>query len=60
MMITVITTIAITTTIGEDDELHIWKERDAYAGDTEADIWLARRYYYGYGGLERNVELALR
>lgn len=45
---------------GEDDELHVWKERDAFAGDTEADIWLARRYYYGFGGLERNTELALR
>ncbi len=45
---------------GEDDELHVLMEGNALQGDAEADIWLARRYYFGYGGLQRNEELALR
>lgn len=45
---------------GEDDELHVWKERDASNGDPSADIWLARRYYFGLGGVERNADMALR
>ena len=45
---------------GVDDEVHILKEMEANAGYAEADLWLARGYFFGYNGVERDIERALR
>jgi len=43
---------------GEDDELQLHNEAEAEAGNTDAQMWLGRRYFWGYGGLQPNVRQA--
>lgn len=43
---------------GADDELQLHNEAEALAGNTEAQMWLGRRYFWGYGGLQPNVQQA--
>lgn len=45
---------------GEEDELHLHNEAEAEAGDPDAQLWLGRRYFWGYGGLQPNVQMARR
>lgn len=43
---------------GEDDQLHQVHEAEAEGGNADAQLWLARRYYWGWGGLQPNVRMA--
>jgi TPR repeat protein len=43
--------------IGEGD-LHAREEAEAALGNSDAMLWLARRYFWGYGGVEPNIEMA--
>ena len=45
---------------GEDDQLHQHMEAEAAAGDSIAQLWLARRYFWGLGGVPRNMPAATR
>jgi len=45
---------------GEGDELQLHNEAEAEAGNTEAQMWLGRRYFWGYGGLQPNAAQARR
>ena len=45
---------------GVDDALYVIKIMEADAGDAQADVWLAKAYYFGYNGLERNANEAIR
>ena len=44
---------------GEEDILHQHTEAEAYDGNPYAQTWLAKKYFWGLGGIERN-ELAAR
>lgn len=39
-------------------QLHF--EAEAEAGDVNAQLWLGRRYRWGYGGIEADLRLARR
>lgn len=43
---------------GEDDILHQHTEAEAYDGNAHAQTWLAKKYYWGFGGVEQNEQLA--
>eukprot|EP01038_Epipyxis_sp_PR26KG_P017360 gene17360-23977_t len=43
---------------GELDPLHIETEADAALGDANAQVWLAKKYYWGFGGVPRDETLA--
>lgn len=43
---------------GEGDELQVSLIADARNGVATAQTWLAKRYFWGWGGLQRNEELA--
>ena len=45
---------------GRDDNLFVMHEMEAAGGNHYADVWLARSYFFGYHGVERNLESALR
>ena len=45
---------------GEDDELQLHHEAEAEAGDAHAQMWLGRRAFWGYGGLQPNAAQARR
>ena len=46
--------------LGEDDEVHQYNEAEAEAGDANAQMWLGRRYFWGFGGLQPNPLIARR
>jgi hypothetical protein len=47
------------STAGEDDELHQHTEAEAHDGNPAAQTWLAKKYFWGLGGVARN-EFAAR
>ena len=51
--------IIIIVAAGEEDILHQHTEAEAYDGNPYAQTWLAKKYFWGLGGIERN-ELAAR
>lgn len=44
---------------GEEDELHQHTEAEAHDGNPDAQTWLAKKYFWGLGGVARN-EFAAR
>jgi hypothetical protein len=39
-------------------DLQLLYQQDAELGNVNAQLWLARRYRWGYGGLQPNVPLS--
>lgn len=48
----------LNTQIGEDGDIHIQEEAAAADGNPEAMVWLGRRYFWGYGGVAPNMNIA--
>jgi TPR repeat protein len=44
--------------LGEDDGLQIMEEAEARSGSANAQVWIALRYWWGYGALNPNPQLA--
>jgi hypothetical protein len=44
----------------QEDDVHLSFLADAEAGNAEAQMWLGRRYFWGYGGVQPNIALARR
>lgn len=40
------------------DDQHLLTEQDALGGDPDAQIWLAKKHFWGLGGLPRNEHVA--
>jgi len=45
---------------GEEDDLHVYNENEAQAGDAEAQMWLGKRHFWGLGGVDPNPVIARR
>jgi len=43
---------------GEEDIIHQHTEAEAHDGNPFAQTWLAKKYFWGLGGLQRNEMLA--
>ena len=43
---------------GESDVVHQHTIAEAYEGNPDAQTWLAKKYFWGLGGLERNEAAA--
>jgi len=44
--------------IGEEGDLHQREEAEANGGDPIAMLWLARRFYWGYGNVQPDIDMA--
>ena len=45
---------------GEEDELHVHNEAQAHDGDAHAQTYLGKKYFWGWGGVQRNERVARR
>eukprot|EP00981_Chlorochromonas_danica_P003294 scaffold642_cov166-Ochromonas_danica.AAC.11 len=50
--------LAISGFGGLTDDQHLLTEQDALGGDPDAQIWLAKKHFWGLGGLPRNEHVA--
>ena len=55
-----IQTVGFDEQFGTESTVHVLEEAEAHNGDPDAQVWLARRYWWGMGGLPPNEAMAMR
>lgn len=58
LLLTRLNSLNVLLRVGEEDEHHQHSEADAFDGDPNAQVWLAKKFFWGLGGIERNERVA--